>query len=174
LRPHEEHRRHAPRSVKVSLITVSTSRYGKIAQGVKVSDESGSKALKSVEEAGNKVISTKIVDDNIFMIRHELLRSLFKDGADVAILMGGTGISERDVTIEAVRPLIDKELEGFAEIFRARSYNKIGTPAYLSRCIAGRIAGKMVYCLPGSPQAVVLGCELIIPELSHAVHIAGL
>ena len=172
MKSHEEHRRAAPKSVKVSLITISTSRYKKVSKGIRVADESGSTALKLVEAAGHKVTSTKIVDDDISMIRRELFKSIYEEGADAVILMGGTGLAKRDVTIESVKPLLDKELDGFAEVFRMVSYKEIGTSAYLSRGIAGSIEGRMVYCLPGSPNAVKTGLELILPELPHAVHIA--
>ena len=158
--------------MKVSLITVSTSRYEKLSKGIRFSDESGTIAFDLVKSAGFNVTSPKTVDDSTPMIRQGLLKCIYDDGSDAVILIGGTGLAKRDITIESVSPLLDKELNGFAEIFRAVSFKEIGTSAYLSRCIAGCLDGRMVYCLPGSPQAVKTALELILPELPHALYIA--
>jgi len=161
----------APKSVNITIITVSTSRYEKATQGIAVDDLSGSKAVKMIKESGHKIISRKLVNDDKEMIRLEVLRSLYDEDADLVILLGGTGLAKRDVTIESIMPLLDKEMGGFGEIFRAVSHQKIGTPAYLSRALAGTLNGKMVFCLPGSPQAVELALNLILPELSHFAYI---
>ncbi len=83
------------------------------------------------------------------------------------IFSGGTGISPRDVTIEAVRPLLEKELPGFGELFRLKTYEQVGTVAIMTRALAGIVGRTLVTCLPGSPHAVRLGLELIIPEIKH-------
>jgi len=94
---------------------------------------------------------------------------------DGVIINGGTGIAARDSTIEAIRPLIDKELEGFGELFRALSYQEIGSAAFLSRALAGISGGKIVVALPGSPNACRLAMEkLILPELGHIAHLLRL
>jgi molybdenum cofactor biosynthesis protein B len=91
------------------------------------------------------------------------------------IVNGGTGIAARDSTIEAVRVLLDKELEGFGELFRYLSYQQIGSAAILSRALAGIAAGKIVAALPGSPDACRLAMEkLLIPELGHMAHLLKL
>ena len=91
---------------------------------------------------------------------------------DAIVITGGTGVAARDSTIEAVRPLLDKELEGFGEIFRMLSYQEIGSRAILSRALAGVRRGKFIAALPGSTAACRLAMEkLIIPEIGH---IAGL
>lgn len=172
MKPHEEHKAAAPKFVKVSLITVSTSRYEKLSKGLQVEDESGSLAFELVKKAGHEIVSRKIVDDDVSMIRRELIKSIYEEGADAVILMGGTGLAKRDVTIEAIRPLLQKELDGFAELFRNLSYKEVGTAAYLTRCIAGTVDGKAVYCLPGSPSATKTGLELILQELTHVIHMA--
>ncbi|MCP8309819.1 MAG: MogA/MoaB family molybdenum cofactor biosynthesis protein [archaeon] len=167
---YEEHRRLAPKSVNVTVITVSSSRYEKASQGIPVDDESGSKAVSMVRASGHKIVSRKLVSDDEEMIRLEVLRSLYDEDADAVILTGGTGLAKRDVTFESIMPLLDKEIEGFGEIFRAVSYQKIGPPSYLSRALAGTLNGKLIFCLPGSPQAVELALNLILPELSHIVY----
>lgn len=113
------------------------------------------------------------MDDEKQMIRLHLLRSLFEEDAEAVILMGGTGLAPRDVTIEAVSPLLEKRLDGFGEIFRRLSYDSIGSPALMSRTLAGLIGNKPVFCLPGSPQATKLGVEMALKELPHAVFIAN-
>ena len=156
-----------------SLITVSTSGFTELRNG-KVPKKGGEKiALHELKEGGHKVISTKLVDDEKSMIRLESLKSLFEEGADVVILMGGTGISKRDLTVEALKPLFDKELEGFSELFRMKSYEEIGTAAYLSRALAGVMNGKIVFCLPGSPSSVETALRMILPEINHALYIAN-
>ena len=101
------------------------------------------------------------------------MKALYDDGDDAAIFMGGTGLSPRDVTIEAVTPLLDKLLDGFGEIFRKISFDSIGSPALMTRSTAGTIENKPVFCLPGSPDAAKLGIELVLKELPHAVYIAS-
>lgn len=172
MKPHEKHRHAAPKEVKVSVITVSTSRYQEARSGRKSSgDVSGETASRMVEDAGYKIVSQKLVDDDIRMIRLELLKSIYEEGADAVLLTGGTGISSRDVTIESVKPLFNKELDGFGDIFRNISYSKIGPPAHLSRAVAGVIDKRIVYCLPGSPQAVETALTIILPELPHTLYI---
>ncbi|MBI4257349.1 MAG: MogA/MoaB family molybdenum cofactor biosynthesis protein [Thaumarchaeota archaeon] len=170
--PHEKHRAAASKEAKVSIITVSTSRYREQVSKGSTKDESGEKAQQMVQKAGYAVTSTKIVDDDVGMIRLELMKSLYEEKADVVIFTGGTGLSPRDVTIEAINPLFDKELEGFGDVFRKVSHDQIGSPAFLSRATAGSITGKIVFCLPGSPKAVETALNLILPELPHAVYVA--
>ena len=89
---------------------------------------------------------------------------------EVILTLGGTGISSRDVTVEAVSNLFDKRIEGFGELFRRLSYEDIGEAAMLSRAIAGTVSGKVVFCLPGSKNAIELAMQrLILPALGHAL-----
>ncbi len=106
------------------------------------------------------------------MIRFSLYRSLVTDSCDAVIFLGGTGLSPRDVTVEAISPLLDKTLDGFGEIFRRLSYDAIGSPAMMTRAVAGVVDTKVVFCLPGSPDASTVGMDLILKELPHAVFIA--
>jgi len=123
-----------------------------------------------VKTSNHKIVSRKLISDDKEMIRLEVLRSLYDEDADVVILTGGTGLAKKDVTFESIMPLLDKKIEGFGELFRAVSYQKIGSPSYLSRALAGTLGGKLIFCLPGSPQAVELALSLILPELSHMVY----
>jgi molybdenum cofactor biosynthesis protein B len=102
------------------------------------------------------------------------LRSIIEEQlasqVDLILTTGGTGLSQRDRTIETVSPVLEKILPGFGEIFRALSYQQIGPAAFLSRALLGLVRGKVVVCLPGSPQAVELALqELIIPEIKHLI-----
>jgi molybdenum cofactor biosynthesis protein B len=91
-------------------------------------------------------------------------------GARAVLVTGGTGITRRDQTVEAVRPLLEKEIPGFGELFRMLSFQEIGSAAWLSRALAGTVRGALVFVLPGSPNAVRLALDrLILPELGHAV-----
>ena len=172
MKSHEEHKARSGESVNIAVLTVSSSRYRKEKEGVQVNDSSGSLAVSSLKNGGHRVHSSSIIDDDIDMIRRSILRLLQEDRLDGIILVGGTGLSKRDVTVEAVRPLLEKIVDGFGELFRVESYKQIGTSAYLSRAVAGVISGKVVYCLPGSKDAVSVAMGLIIPEIAHTLSIA--
>ncbi len=164
----EDHKHHARRKLRIALITVSSSRF----RDPSLRDDSGEAALALCKKAKQDAM-LEVVDDEKQMIRLHTLRALFEESADAVILMGGTGLAPRDVTIEAISPLLEKELSGFGEIFRRLSFDSIGSPALMTRSIAGIVGSKPVFCLPGSPDAVKLGTELILKELPHAVFIAG-
>lgn len=173
LKPHEKHRAEAPRSLSFHIITVSSSRYMMKLKGEKFIDESGDLANQIIERNGHTILRRGIISDDISQIKVELNRFL-RSRADVLILIGGTGVSRKDITIEAVRPFFEKELEGFGEILRNVSYQGIGSAAILTRACAGIKNGKLIICLPGSPDAVKTGLELFIGEFPHIVHIARL
>ena len=162
------HKHESPKNLKIAVFTVSSSRF----RDKKLTNESGEVALNLCKKAGHEC-SHSIIDDSKSMIRLSLMKALYEDGNDAAILLGGTGLSPRDVTIEAVAPLLDKQLDGFGEIFRKLSFDSIGSPALMTRSIAGTMENKPVFCLPGSPDAVSLGVELALKELPHAVFIAN-
>ena len=164
----DDHKRHSPKKLKIALITVSSSRF----RNRDLKDESGEVALALCREAGHDC-TLQVVDDNKEMIRLHVLRSLFENHRDAAILLGGTGLSPRDVTIEAIKPLLDKNLEGFGDVFRRVSYDEIGSPALMTRTVAGTIENRPVFCLPGSTNAVRSGVKLVLKELPHAVFIAS-
>lgn len=170
MKTHEKHRHEASQDVNVGIITVSTSKFQLAASGKDANDLSGEIIKKRVEDAKYRIISQKLIDDNISMIRSTLLNFIYEKKVDSIIITGGTGISSRDITIESVRPLFNKELDGFGEIFRYLSYNSIGSSAHLSRAVAGVIGNCVVYCVPGSPNAVDTALDIILPELPHAVH----
>jgi molybdenum cofactor biosynthesis protein B len=150
----------------VGVLTASDSRSAE-------TDESGRLIQDLLTAAGHRVGYYEVLPDDPVRIRKALLDHLPK--LDAIIVNGGTGIAARDSTIEAVRVLLDKELEGFGELFRYLSYQQIGSAAFLSRAVAGIAAGKIVASLPGSPDACRLAMEkLLIPELGHMAHLLKL
>lgn len=153
-------------NIKTAIITVSDTRS-------KETDKGGRSVIEYLNEM-NTVINEEdhiIVTDDMAEISRTV-STLVDKGIDAIITTGGTGIAGRDVTIEAVRPLFDKEMEGFGEIFRMLSYTEdIGSRSILSRAVAGTIGRTVIFTLPGSTGAVKLAMErLVIPELNHCVH----
>ncbi len=171
-KPYEEHRRRGPRKLRFILYTVSTSRYRSRIEGRPYKDETMETAIRLIARKNHEIIETDVINDDIDMIRETLKNSVQKE-VDVIMYMGGTGLTSRDVTIEAIRPLLDKEAEGFGEIFRLRSYKKIGTAAALTRATAGVYRKKIILCLPGSPDAVKLALKMFLDELPHFVYLAN-
>ncbi|WP_177233559.1 MogA/MoaB family molybdenum cofactor biosynthesis protein [Stigmatella erecta] len=131
-------------------------------------DESGQALRGGLEAAGHTVCGYKVVKDEPEAIRAALAEAAGA-GARAVLFNGGTGIGRRDSTVETLRALFEKELPGFGELFRALSFQQIGSAAMMSRATAGTYQGMIVFVMPGSPQAVRLALEaLILPELGHA------
>ena len=124
--------------------------------------------------AGHTVAGRAIVKDDADLVRGTIERHLASPDVQVIITTGGTGITSRDSTYEAVSGLLQKRLDGFGELFRMLSYEQIGSAAMMSRACAGLVAGRIVVSLPGSEAAVRLAMErLLIPELGHLVQQAS-
>jgi molybdopterin adenylyltransferase len=141
------------------VITASDSR-------TPATDTSGNLISELLGRAGVEVADHRIIRDEPDLIA-AAIREL-RATLDLIVISGGTGISPRDSTFEAVQGLLDKELDGFGELFRMLSYQEIGSAAFLSRATAGISAGKLVVSVPGSPAACQLALEkLLIPELGH-------
>ena len=159
-----EHKLEAPHSVNCKIITVSDTRSVE-------TDKSGKLIKGLLEENGHIVVDYEIVRDEKTLIRTSVLKGCETRNIDVVLINGGTGIAKRDVTIEAVQSVFEKEITGFGEIFRILSYQEdIGSAAMLSRAIAGASMDTAVFAMPGSSRAVKLAMErLIIPELGHVV-----
>lgn len=157
----EQHRRAAPGVLGFALITVSDTRSPE-------DDVSGRTLSGLAHVAGHRVEETAVVPDDVAAIRRAVRRMLELPGVDVLVLTGGTGFSPRDVTVDAVLPLLDQTIDGFGELFRALSYQQVGAAAMLSRAAAGLAGSRAVFLLPGSPKAVSLAMEkLILPEAAH-------
>ena len=143
------------KKLNIIIIIVSDTR-------TTTTDKSGKVLKKSIVESGHSVPDIKIVTDDIFKIRHLVSQYLIDDDIDVIITSGGTGITGRDGTPEAVRVLLDKEIEGFGELFRSISYQKIKTSSLQSRALAGVANSKFIFVLPGSVDACSPAWEEII------------
>jgi len=136
-------------------------------------DDSGRIIRDLLAAAGHRIEYYEVLPDDPALIRQALLQHL--QDLDAIVVNGGTGIAARDSTIEAIRVLLDKELDGFGELFRYLSYQQIGSAAFLSRALAGIAAGKIVVSLPGSPDACRLAMEkLLIPQLPHIAQLLKL
>ena len=158
---HLEHKSHAPASVACYVLTVSDSRTPETNTG-------GSAIRELLEEAGHLVTGHAIVKDEPSQVTSAVRASLDDAGTQVIITTGGTGITSRDGTFEAIDGLFEKRLEGFGELFRMLSFQEIGAAAMMSRATAGTVGRKAIFVLPGSPNAVRLAMtRLILPELGH-------
>jgi molybdenum cofactor biosynthesis protein B len=155
----------AGRVAQCAVITVTDSR-------TLETDESGPLARRLIEAAGHQAAYTSLLPNNELRVRDEVSTLIARDDIDVILLSGGTGLGARDRTVEAVRPLLEKELPGFGELFRWVSYQEqIGTAAMLSRAVAGSARGRLIVSLPGSKAAVELALtKLLLPELKHLLH----
>lgn len=152
----------------MALVTISTSRYDQKVRGIAFADASADVAANALTEAGHTITRREVISDDASMIRESVARLTSDALVEAVVSLGGTGITISDVTIETVRPMLDKELEGFGEAFRRLSYDQIGTAAILTRSTAGVIGGKAIFCLPGSPNAVETAIKaLILPEIGH-------
>ncbi|MBC8371543.1 MAG: molybdopterin-binding protein [Planctomycetota bacterium] len=146
-------------SLRVKVITVSDSRDLD-------SDKSGALICEKLVAAGHIITSREVVVDTIDNIRHALNHAISDEQAQAIILNGGTGVTPRDQTPEAIEPLFDKHLPGFGELFRHLSFSEIGAATIQSRATAGMINGAVVFSLPGSTNACRLALDaIILPQL---------
>ena len=166
-----EHRAEAPAHLNFALITISTSRYFESQlKKSPVQNLSSTIATKLIEESGHKIVYHDIILDNGDLITKTLKKVARIPEIDVIVTYGGTGITKSDITIETITPLLEKDLPGFGELFRKLSYERINSAAIITRATAGLMKGKVIFCLPGSPQAVEMALtSLILPEIGHIV-----
>lgn len=147
--------------VRIAVLTISDTRTFD-------DDKSGQVLADLAAEAGHSLSARKITKDDVRTIRHIMRDWTARDDIDVIITTGGTGLTGNDVTIEAMRPLFDKEIEGFGTLFHMISFKKIGTSTIQSRATAGIMHGKFIFCLPGSPGACRDGWnEILKGQLDH-------
>lgn len=150
--------------VRCAVLTVSDSR-------TEANDESGQLMRRLLEEAGHAVADYRLMRNDEAEVRAHVRALTQRDDVDAVLITGGTGLGSRDRTVEAVRPLFDKEMPGFGEIFRLVSFQEqVGTAAILSRATAGTVNGRLVVSMPGSKAAVELALRrVLLPELRHAI-----
>jgi molybdenum cofactor biosynthesis protein B len=159
--PVDDHKRDAPKHARVFVLTVSDTRDER-------TDTSGAAIAQLLEEAGHTVTGRQIVRDEPAEVQRLVRHQLAEPDAEVIITTGGTGVTSRDTTYEALSGLLQKRLDGFGELFRMLSYEEIGSAAMLTRASAGVAGGKLVFVLPGSENAVRLAMtKLILPEMGH-------
>jgi molybdenum cofactor biosynthesis protein B len=160
---YQEHKHNSPNSVSCAVLTLSDTRTER-------NDESGRIIRQKLSETGHRVILYYILKNESDSILEKIYELLKEEELQVIITSGGTGISHRDITVETISPILEKKLDGFGELFRFLTYNEIGTGSIMSRAIAGMAGGKVILCLPGSPEAINLAMEkIILPELGHLV-----
>lgn len=160
---HQEHKALAPKAVGCLVITCSDTRTPE-------TDTSGQLIQKLLREQGHAVVAYHLIKDDPGQIQHRIALGATHDQIQAIIVNGGTGLSRRDSTYEAIDRMLEKRLDGFGEIFRLLTYQEIGSPAILSRTTAGTYNGRIVFSIPGSEHAVRLAMEkLILPELGHIV-----
>ncbi len=159
----KEHKKGTLKVLKIAIISVSSTRT--IAE-----DDSGLWMKKMSEKEGHTVVLHRVVPDDKKYITAALFDAINLSDAQAVLLTGGTGISSKDVTIEAISPLFQKELTAFGPVFAQLSLEKIDSAAILSRASAGIVNRTAVFCMPGSLSACKLACKaLIFPELGHIV-----
>jgi molybdenum cofactor biosynthesis protein B len=169
----ERHKANAPKSLRLFIVTCSTSKFNQLKSGQTPEDTSGDIIERMALNAGHHVQGRKLISDSKTVIQKTARRALASGKVDALIVTGGTGLSPRDVTVESIQPFLSKEVSGFGELFRKLSFDKIGSAAMLSRALAGLVKNKPVFCLPGSPDAVETAMgELILPELGHMIRVS--
>ncbi|MCU7812311.1 MAG: molybdenum cofactor biosynthesis protein B [Candidatus Thiodiazotropha sp. (ex Notomyrtea botanica)] len=141
--------------LNLAVLTVSDSR-------TEETDKSGNTLKERAAEAGHRVVEKTIVPDDVYQMRAVVSRWIADSEVHVVISTGGTGITGRDSTPEALQPLFDKHIEGFGELYRTISLEEIGTSSIQSRAIAGLANGTLIFCLPGSTGACRTGWDNIL------------
>lgn len=159
----DDHRQSAPASVRVGVLSVSSTRRLE-------DDESGLWIVQKALKRGHAVCAHQVVIDDITAIREAVLTAICTHDLEALLVTGGTGITPKDVTIEAISPLFSKTLPAFGHLFAMLSFDEIQAAAMLSRATAGIVDKTVVFCMPGSRKACELACErLIFPDLGHVV-----
>jgi molybdopterin adenylyltransferase len=161
--PEQQHKAEAPRATRCFVMTVSDTRTPQ-------NDTSGLAIRDLLVTAGHHVAGWAIIKDDEAQVTRSVRERIADEQVQAIITTGGTGITSRDSTYEAVQALLDKRLDGFGELFRMLSFQEIGSAAMMSRAVAGSIGRKAVFVLPGSEKAVRLAMtRLVIPELGHVL-----
>tara|TARA_B100000941_G_C28499056_1_gene552823 strand:+ start:1520 stop:2020 length:501 start_codon:yes stop_codon:yes gene_type:complete len=143
------------KKLNIAIVIISDSRTLR-------TDKSGKVLKKLVEQDGHKIIDRMIIPDNVYKIRSIISQLIVNEKVDVIISSGGTGITGTDGTPEAIKVLLDKQIEGFGELFRMLSYNQIKTSSLQTRCLAGVSNSTFIFVLPGSMHACKTAWEEII------------
>ena len=172
MKVHEQHKKKGPDTVNLALVIVSTSKFNELQEKDNSSDKTIPLVRQILEQNPSVFLTfSEVVSDNQVQIVEMLERLLNDSSLHVIVFSGGTGLTPKDVTYEAIKPLLEKTIDGFGELFRYLSYKDIGPSSMFSRALAGKIKNKAIFLLPGSPNAVKLALnELILPEIKHMVY----
>ncbi len=161
-----EHHHHDVETLGVAVLTVSSSRSLD-------EDVAGDTVVATLEDAGHELVTRELVGDDHDTVQGAVLNLVGRDDVDTLVTTGGTGVTPDDVTVEAAGRLFAKELPGFGELFRQRSYDEVGTMVVATRATAGIAEQTPVFCLPGSENAAALGAELVGEAAGHLSGLAS-
>ncbi|NDH40356.1 MAG: molybdenum cofactor biosynthesis protein B [Gammaproteobacteria bacterium] len=150
-------------ALKVAVLTVSDTR-------TLETDTSGAFLVEALQAAGHEVVNRDIVIDDVYQLRAVVSGWIADPGVEVVLTTGGTGFSGRDSTPEALAPLFDKRIEGFGEVFRALSFEEIGSSTVQSRALAGMANGTVIFCMPGSTGACRTAWEGVLRDQLDSDH----
>jgi molybdenum cofactor biosynthesis protein B len=157
---------HADGPVSYAVVTVSSSR-------TLAEDTAGDAVVAAAEDAGDEVATRELVTDDYDGVQSTVSRLSNRDDVTAVVTVGGTGVTPDDVTVQAVRPLLTKELPGFGELFRSLSFESVGTATIATRTTAGVVDETPVFCLPGSEDAARLGARrIVVREAGHLARLA--
>jgi len=160
----ETYKEHKKDDIKANFAIVSVSSSRTIKE-----DDAGDLMVELIEKEGHKAVFRTLVKDDKTIIQ-DTIKQIIEQDVDVIVTSGGTGLGKKDVTIEALKPSFEKEIQGFSILFMTLGFDDVGTPAMLSRATAGIVNGKVIFCIPGSPKACKLALKkLIIPEVGHII-----
>ena len=164
---------HVPKTelpVYVAIIVISDS-LSKDKEHWREKDKSCKIAESILTKQPNTISIVDVIPDDSMEIKKTLNDLILKQNINLIITIGGTGVSKRDVTIETIKPMLEKELIGFGELFRQKTFEEKGSISIMTRCLAGVINTTLICCLPGSPNAVKLGLSLQEPEIQHILNL---
>jgi len=172
---HLNHHQHKYENIKFSVIIVSDTRYQQLKAKKRVEDLTTPLIKKLLTENNYILQNQYIIPNEKTEITQLLLFIIEANDSDFILFSGGTGIGPKDITIETLQPLLEKEMPGFGELFRHFSYEEIGPGAMLSRATAGIIEKKIIFILPGNPNAVETALKkLILPEVDHLLNMIAI
>lgn len=160
---YHEHKRLENKAVGCAVLVTSDSR-------TEETDESGKLIKQRLQDKGHKVVYYTILKNDAAILKNKIVELIQQEEVQVIITSGGTGLSHKDVTVDTVQAMLEKQLDGFGELFRQLTYQELGTASIMSRATAGVINGKIIICFPGSMGAATLAMDkIILPEIGHLV-----
>ena len=160
---YHDHKKLDNKNIGCAVLVTSDSR-------TEETDESGKLIKQRLLDKGHQVVHYCILKNDATMLKNKINELIKQDAVQVIITSGGTGLSHKDVTIDTIKPMLEKKLDGFGELFRQLTYQELGTASIMSRATAGVINGKIIICFPGSLGAATLAMDkIILSEIGHLV-----